>query len=279
MVGGGSRFPTAALAVAGGILLIAGLIVYLIFQSGGGSSVSASQKAAQNRSTDIPGTYVEDQGISHFSGFAGHQMTPFCEGVAQSDSAKLPIVGGGGSPIPETPTSTPIPSSTPSANTTSTAAGTPNTTPTIPSDCYLSNPPTSGKHIGVLRGVDVGGGNIINIPPDPDVYPDDVEIPRDAIAHIQEHSGVFVGWNCKSGDTACTDAAQKLKDLVNSRIDNHDDRVVMAHDNDLPEGTFGLASWTRVLNVPASDWDNQKSLIEKFISVNACRFDPEGFCN
>ena len=103
-------------------------------------------------------------------------------------------------------------------------------------------------------------------------------MPRDAIPHMLEHAGVFVGWNCASGDTACTDAAQKLKDLVNDRIDNNDNRVVMAHDNDLPAGTFGMASWTRVLNFPASDWENQKKLAEKFISVNSCRFDPEGFC-
>lgn len=281
-VAGGSRFPTALIAVTGGILLIAVLIVYLIIQSNSGSgSLSASEKAEQDQSTSIPGTWVQTQGRSHFPGnFSGHQMTPFCDGVLSSDSAKLTIVGGGGTPSGSTTparTSTSVPSATPSPSTPS-AHGTVDTTPTVPSNCYNSNPPSSGKHLNVQRGVDVGGGNIVNIPADPDVYPDEVEMPRDGIPHILEHAGLFVGWNCKSGDTACTDAAQKLKDLVNSRINNHDNRAVMAHDNDLPEGTFGLSSWTRVLNFPYTDWDQQKALAEKFISTNSCRFDPENFC-
>ena len=281
-VAGGSRFPTAAIALAGGILLIAGLIVYLIIQSNSsGSGGTAAEKAEANQSTDIPGTWVQTQGRAHFPGnFGGHQMTPFCDGVPRSDSAKLTIIGGGGTPsgssTPAT-TSTSVPSATPSPRTPS-AQGTVDTTPTVPSNCYNSNPPSSGKHLNVQRGVDVGGGSIVNIPADPDVYPDEVEIPRDGIPHILEHAGVFVGWNCKSGDTACTDAALKLKDLVNGRIDNHDNRVAMAHDNDLPEGTFGLSSWTRVLDFSYTDWDQQKELAEKFLHTNSCRFDPENFC-
>ncbi len=285
-VAGGSGFPTMALAIAGGILLVAGLLVYLIVQSNSDTeTLSASEKAEQNESTDIPGTFVRSQGRAHFPGnFAGHQMTPFCEGVPQSDSAKLAIVGAGGTPSGSTtPTSTPTSTGTPEPSTTPTPGGptphgTIDTTPTVPSNCYNSNPPTSGKHLNVQRNVDVGGGNIVNIPADPDVYPDDVEMPRDAIPHTLEHAGLFIGWNCKSGDTACTDAAQQLKDLVNRRIDDHDNRVVMAHDNDLPEGTFGLAGWTRVLNFPYTEWEQQKALAEKFIATNSCRFDPENFC-
>ena len=175
-------------------------------------------------------------------------------------------------------TSTPAPSATPTAGTPQ-ATGTINTTPTVPTDCHTSNPPSSGEHLNVQRNVDVGGGNIMNIPADPDVYPDDVEVPRDAIAHILEHAGVFIGWNCANGDTACTAAVQKMKDLANDRIDNHDNRVVLAHDNDLPLGTIGMASWTRVLTFQATDFDNQKNAATTFISVNSCRFDPEGFCH
>ncbi len=211
-----------------------------------GPNTSVPAKLAEGRVTD-----VADLGRGHFAGaFVGHQMTPFCESVPSSASAKHKIVGGGGAP-----------------NTAASSVS-----------CYNSNPPSSGKHLNVQRSVDVGGGNIINIPADPDVYPDDVEIPRDAIPHILEHAGVFVGWNCETGDTACAGAAQKLKYLVNNRIDNHDNRVVMAHDNDLPEGTFGLASWTRVLDFPFADWDQEKALADQFISTNSCRFDPEGFC-
>jgi ferredoxin len=39
----------------------------------------------------------------------------------------------------------------------------------------------------------------------PGVYPADIEIPRDSIAHILEHAGIFIGYNCKSGDSACDD--------------------------------------------------------------------------
>lgn len=279
-VGGESRFPALTLGIAAGIIIVAGLLVYLIIQSGsGGPDVDAATKAEQDDSASIPGTFYPTQGRGHFpGGLNGHQMTPYCAGVATSESAKLTIVGGNGTPsgsATSAPTGTPVPSSTPA---TPISHGTVNTTPTVPTNCFTSNPPSSGQHLNVQRNIDVGGGNIINIPADPDVYPDDVEMPRDAIPHTLEHAGVFVGWNCASGDTACTDAAQKLKDLVNDRIDNNDNRVVMAHDNDLPEGTFGLASWTRVLTINANDWENQKGEAERFISRNSCRFDPEGFC-
>lgn len=283
-VGGGSRFPTMPLAIAGGIIIVVGLIVYLILESNsGGQAVDAATKAAQDRSTDIPGTYVEDQGRGHFPGnLAGHQMTPFCEGVPVSDAARLTIIGGGTPAANTTPgttsTSTAAPSSTPTPGSSPTAHGAVNTTPTIPSNCYNSNPPSSGQHLNVQRAVDVGGGNIMNIPAEPNVYPDDLETPRDAIPHILEHAGLFVGWNCKSGDTACTDVVQQLKDMANNRIDNHDDRIVLAHDRDLPEGTIGLSSWTRVLNVPYVEWDQQKGAVERFMAKNSCRFDPEGFC-
>ena len=278
-VGGGSRFPTTIIAIGGGLVFIVALLVYLVWTSNSSSTTTdAATKAAQNRSTDIPGTYVEDQGRGHFPGtLNGHQMTPFCDGVASSDSAKKTIIGGNGTPS-STTTATPAPSSTPSAGASPTAHGTIDTTPTVPSNCYNSNPPSSGKHLNVQRNVDVGGGNIMNIPADPDVYPDEVEVPRDAIPHILEHAGVFVGWNCKSGDTACTDVVQKLKDLVNDRISNHDNRIAMAHDNDLPEGTIGVSSWTRVLDFAYADWDQQKGTVEKFLGTNSCRFDPEGFC-
>lgn len=278
-VGGGSRFPTMPLAIAGGLIIVVGMLVYLIIQSNsGGASLTKPEQAAQDRSTDIPGTYVEDEGRGHFPGnLAGHQMTPFCEGVPQSDSARLTIIAGG-TPAATTPGTTPTPAATSTPGTSPTAHGTIDTTPTVPSNCYNSNPPSSGKHLNVQRNVDVGGGNIMNIPADPDVYPDDLETPRDAIAHILEHAGVFVGWNCQSGDIACTVVIQELKDLANDRISNSDNRVVMAHDSDLPEGTIGMSSWTRLLDFPYTDWDQQKDTVEQFMAKNSCRFDPEGFC-
>ncbi len=69
---------------------------------------------------------------------------------------------------------------------------------------------------------------------------------------------------------------EDLKDLVNDRIDNHSDRVVLANDADLPEGEIGASSWTRVLNFKYQDYD--KGLLEDFIGTHSCRFDPENIC-
>jgi hypothetical protein len=64
--------------------------------------------------------------------------------------------------------------------------------------------------------------------------------------------------------------------LANDRIDNHDDRVAMSKNLDLPVGTMAVASWTRVLNFAYADYD--EDAVRDFISTHSCRFDPEGFC-
>ena len=104
----------------------------------------------------------------------------------------------------------------------------------------------------------------------------EIEIPRGAIPHILEHAGVFVGWNCAGGDTKCQAAEQKLEEVVRGRIDVDQDRVVMAHDNDLVPGTFGLSSWTRVMDFSYKKYDSKA--VTAFISKNSCRVDFEGFC-
>jgi hypothetical protein len=276
-----SGLPVMPLAIFGGVLIIVALIAYLIIQANTGTDgLSGPEKAEQDDSPTLPGVFHGTQGRGHFSeGLSGHVTVPFCEGVAQSDLARE----RSGTLYGETPssstTSTREPTTTPTTTPTATSASgstTPNTTPTVQTGCHNSNPPSSGEHLGVQRNVDIGGGLVINIPPDPDVYPRDVEIPRDAIAHTLEHAGVFVGWNCEVGDTACTDVVTELEDLVNSRIDNNDDRVVMSIDLDLPVGTIGISSWTRVMNFPFAEYD--EDAVTDFISTHSCRFDPEGFC-
>jgi len=122
---------------------------------------SAAERGERDDSADLPGTFVPSQGRGHFDGgLIGHLMTPFCTGVPHSDTSDPEI---------EIETVGPV------------------------NRCYLSNLPSSGEHLGVQRNVDLGGGLMINIPPDPDVYPHDIEIPRDSIPHILEHAGVFVG--------------------------------------------------------------------------------------
>jgi hypothetical protein len=276
------------IAVAAGIGIVIALIVYLIVQANAGPSANAADEAERDDSTSIPGRFAETQGRGHFAEpfSLARTPTPFCDGVVWS--------GGGeaaGSETPDasdaTPASTATAVATPTTAATSAAEGTPEgseagegsaeATRTPPADnCYATNPPSSGRHLNVQRGIDVGGGAVVNIPPDPDVYPPDVKIPREAIPHLLEHAGVYVSYHCAEGDTACQDVVDQMTDLVNDRIDNHDDRVVLANDDDLPVGIIGLSSWTRWDQFPYGEYDEE--YVERFIDVNACRFDPEGYC-
>jgi hypothetical protein len=264
--------------IAVGAIAVIGLIVYLIFQSAtdSGGGLNASQKAEQDSSASLPGTFVPSQGRGHFD-FAYSQErppTPFCAGVESSDRAKEVSQGATGT---GTATGATTPQSTPTPDNSTPLPTHEGATAAVPTDCYNSNPPSSGEHLNVQGNVEIADGIILpRIPPDPNVYPPDVFIPREAIPHILEHAGVFVGYNCADGDQQCQDVVAQLTDLVNDRIDNHDDRVVMANDPDLPVGTIGLSAWTRVLNMKASDYD--ENAVEDFIGTHACRFDPEGFC-
>lgn len=272
--GGSGSPPWAIIAVFGGTLAVVLLVAYLLYQSSQeqAETQSAADRAEQDDSSDIPGTFVPSQGRGHFS-FSFSQdrtPTPFCDGVRWSGNT-----GDASSPTPAI-TSTPDAASTPVPTAERGTEASDSITPTTNTDCYASNPASSGEHLGVARNVDIGGGVLVNIPADPNVYPDDIALPRESIPHILEHAGVFVGWNCAEGDQQCSDVVGELKDLVNDRIDNFDDRVVLARDPDLPVGEIGLASWTRVLNFAAADYD--EDAVRDFIATNACRFDPEGFC-
>jgi hypothetical protein len=264
-VSGSGGVPWLPVAIAGGVLAVVALIAYLIFQSvsDSGEGLSASAKAEQDDSASLPGAYMPSQGRGHFT-YAyspDRPPTPFCDGVQTSDTAR----DTEGEP-------TPTPDADATALPTHGAA-----TASADFTCYNSNPPSSGEHLNVQANVEVAEGIILpRIPPDPNVYPADVIIPREAIPHILEHAGVFVGYHCADGDQACQDVVSRLTDLVNDRIDNHDDRVVMGNDPDLPEGTIGASSWTRVLNMTVAEYD--ENAVEDFIATHECRFDPEGFC-
>jgi hypothetical protein len=214
---------------------------------------TAPQAAEADDSADIPGTFVPSQGRLHF----GYIYTPsapeppFCPGVPHANNTPV-------KPDPEHRISLPLQQDG------------------RPIRCYASNPPSSGTHFNVQSHVDLGNGDQINIPPDIGVYPAEIEIPRGVIPHILEHAGVFVGWNCAGGDTNCQAAEQKLEEVVRGRIDVDQDRVVMAHDNDLVPGTFGLSSWTRVMDFSYKKYDSKA--VTAFISKNSCRVDFEGFC-
>jgi hypothetical protein len=304
--GGGTGVPWVPFAVIGGTIALILLIAYVVWQSTqDADTTDAATRAAQNDDPSLPGVYIPDQGRGHLSGgyTPDRPQRPFCDGVRTSGDAAAtpeattaagsPTAGAttagspdAGSPAAGSPaplaTSTPGPTNTPGGGATPTQAAEETAsgaepTATPPAECYLSNPPSSGQHLGVLRNVDLGGGvTLANVPPNPDVYPPDVVIPRDAIPHILEHAGIYVGYNCAEGDDACQQVVDQLADLVNQRIDNNDDRVVMARNPDLPVGEMGLSSWTRVMNFRYQDYDESEA--RRFIDVHACRFDPEGFC-
>jgi hypothetical protein len=140
----------------------------------------------------------------------------------------------------------------------------------ITNNCYASNPPTSGLHLPVAQSI-VIDSEIIRLPPDPGIY--DIEVPREAIPHLQEHAGVFVGYNCESAE--CSDAVRQLRIVVNNEL-RRGARVIMAPDTDLNSDTIAFAAWTRVDSMPAADYDDARA--RDFIETHSCRFDPEGFC-
>jgi hypothetical protein len=137
--------------------------------------------------------------------------------------------------------------------------------------CYASNPPSSGLHLPVIQNFQLGDGTLIDIPPQPGVYQS--PIPRESIPHLQEHAGVFVGYNCSAPE--CETVVERLFNVVAQSLDT-DKRVVMAPSPDLAPNTIGLASWTRVDVFPSAEYTDER--VQDFIDTHSCRFDPEGFC-
>jgi hypothetical protein len=138
-------------------------------------------------------------------------------------------------------------------------------------NCYASNPPTSGLHLPVQGTVQLPDGGRMKLPPDPGVY--DTPVPREAIPHIEEHGGVYAGYNCASSE--CESAAAALRTVVEQQ-NALGWRVVLSPDPDLPSDTLALAAWTRVDSFAAEDYSDERAT--RFIRAHSCRFDPEQFC-
>jgi|CXWL01.1.fsa_nt_gi hypothetical protein len=236
--------------------------IYNAIGTASAERVSRYRTAQNDDSQLIPGTFVTSQGGGSFSAGVLELVTPpFCEGVRWSGTPDVFTIN---TPVPFKQLSPGAPADY-------------RRDPVSPTqDCYSSNPPTSGRFAATENGVEVEPGVVINIPPAPGIYDPPVFFPRSAIPYILERAGVFVGYHCADADTACEEVVQRLADVVNQRIDDFDDRVVMARDTDLPVGEIGLAAWTRVLNLRYQDY-NEDAAVD-FISTHSCRFDPEGFC-
>lgn len=259
------RLPKRVIAVAGGALGLVALVVYLVIQaSAPEGGLSGADRAAADDSPDLPGTFVPSQGGSHlgYNFTMSHTPVPYCDGVPWSGATPV-------DPQAVTPTATPSPTAT-------AATQVPGAEPTPRDDCYASNPPSSGKMLGGGAGVEVIPGAFMKLPPDPNVYPRDVDIPREAIVHSLEHSSVFVGYNCEAEDDACWQVIDDLEDVVNNRIDNYDNRVIMGYFSDLPPGEIGMSAWTRYDRFSYTEYDKKR--VERFIAKHSCRYDEEGFC-
>lgn len=142
--------------------------------------------------------------------------------------------------------------------------------------CYASNPPSSGIHLQEEQAVDVGGGVLMNIPPEPGLYRRGTKIPRDAIPALLERGGVYVGYNCGGNELECLGVVESLSSVVQELVYDEGLPVVMAEDSDLPPHYVALASWTRVYEYPYALYSLELS--RRFIVVHACRFDPDGAC-
>ena len=137
--------------------------------------------------------------------------------------------------------------------------------------CYASNPPTSGLHLPVQGIVQLPDGHKLKVPPDPDIY--DFAIPREVVPHIEEHAGVYIGYNCSSDP--CRASVERLKDLV-AQENSLGTRFIMSPDPDLDDDMIGMAAWTRVDDFEAGDYTDSRA--RDFIKAHSCRFDPERFC-
>ena len=264
------ELPWRTIGTLAGVVALVGLLVYLTVQaSSDPGETSEVPEAAMDDSPDIAGTYAPFLGVQHLDQQLDVSYTPivpYCEGVETSGIREAGTPEGTQAAATPTAPATAPPEGTTSAD----------VTPTPDASCYNSNPPSSGRHFGVQRNKEISPGVFTNIPPDPDVYPPDIDAPREAVAHVAEHAGIFVGYNCPDGDQACDDVVAQLADVVNNRIDNHDDRVTMMYFSDLPEGQIGLVSITRWDRFDYSEFDEDR--VEDFIADNACRYDTEGFC-
>jgi hypothetical protein len=127
-----------------------------------------------------------------------------------------------------------------------------------------------------MQNAEIADGVSIQIPPMNAIFPRTLPVPRDAIPHILEHAGVFVGYHCPDGDVSCEAVITPLERAVEAAVDDGK-RVVLAPDPDLPSGTVAFAAWRHVERFPARQFSAER--LDAFLEAHSCRFDPEGFCD
>jgi hypothetical protein len=119
--------------------------------------------------------------------------------------------------------------------------------------CYHSNPPTSGPHAQSPAP--------FRVLPSP--------APKEALVHNMEHGGVVVWYN-----TTDQRLIGQLADIVGAEL-TRQRLVVMSPYTDMERDTIALTSWTRLDKFGVKDFSEER--VQKFISRNSKRFNPEGF--
>ncbi|HLF79032.1 MAG TPA: DUF3105 domain-containing protein [Dehalococcoidia bacterium] len=119
--------------------------------------------------------------------------------------------------------------------------------------CYHSNPPTSGPHAQSPAP--------FRVLPSP--------APKEALVHNMEHGGVVVWYN-----TTDLRVVIQLADIVNAEL-NRQRLVVMSLYTEMEPDTIALTSWTRLDKFSVKDFSEER--VQRFISRNSKRFNPEGF--
>src|SRR6266571_849299 len=89
---GGRQIPWVPIVIAGGVIAVVGLLAYLVVQSqNSGPDVNKAQRAADDASSSIPGTFVPNpEGVQrpHLPKYvAGQTPIPFCPDVPRSADA------------------------------------------------------------------------------------------------------------------------------------------------------------------------------------------------
>ncbi len=123
-------------------------------------------------------------------------------------------------------------------------------------NCYNSNPPTSGPHDPVA--LDWG---IYTTPQ-----------PKERAIHNMEHGGVVIWYNCVS-DRCKNDIVPQLEELMNEFERDRRLMVMMPYPEMEPD-TVALTAWTRLDKFSIDEFDADR--IRRFVEKHERRFNPEG---
>lgn len=121
------------------------------------------------------------------------------------------------------------------------------------SQCYNSNPPTSGPHVSSPMPFKVL----------------DNPAAKESLLHNMEHGGVVIWYNTENPVVI-----QRLAKITNDEL-NRKKLVVMTRYSEMEPETIVLTAWTRLDKFTVSQLDAKR--VTEFIEAHSRRFNPEGF--